>query len=169
MPYRNRFFVALPFKQFLSTLHLRIPSIANLEPCAVFSLHDVRPGFVLRNNALQIQVADTLKQCHPRAVNILGILQRTVGRSPCQQPPKFLFSVYLWKRRFSRASKIASYSSRVSHARLDAANWEKYRYIMRDSIGRNDGIAVKNLCIRDKVKVFTTVPQNQALEVAPGE
>jgi len=36
-------------------------------------------------------------------------------------------------------------------------------------LGRNDGIAVKNLCIRDKVKVFTTVPQNQALEVAPGE
>ena len=29
---------------------------------------------------------------------------------------------------------MASYSGRVSHARLDAANPEKYRYIMRDSI-----------------------------------
>jgi len=35
---------------------------------------------------------------------------------------------------FLQGIKIASYSSRVSHARLDAANSEKYRYIMRDSI-----------------------------------
>jgi uncharacterized membrane protein YphA (DoxX/SURF4 family) len=34
-----------------------------------------------------------------------------------------------------QAIKIASYSSRVSHAGLDAADTEKYRYIMRDSIG----------------------------------
>jgi predicted house-cleaning noncanonical NTP pyrophosphatase (MazG superfamily) len=39
------------------------------------------------------------------------------------------------KATFLQGIKIASYSGRVSHARLDAANPEKYRYIMRDSIG----------------------------------
>jgi hypothetical protein len=39
------------------------------------------------------------------------------------------------KATFLQGIKIASYSGRVSHARLDAANPEKYLYIMRDSIG----------------------------------
>jgi hypothetical protein len=38
------------------------------------------------------------------------------------------------KATFLQGIKIASYSGRVSHARLDAANPEKYLYIMRDSI-----------------------------------
>src|SRR5260370_25377492 len=38
------------------------------------------------------------------------------------------------KATFLQGIKIASYSGRVFHARLDAANPEKYLYIMRDSI-----------------------------------
>src|SRR6202521_314031 len=42
--------------------------------------------------------------------------------------------------------KIASYSGRVSHDRLDAANPEKYRYIMRDSIEWNRSWSWLTLC-----------------------
>ena len=35
--------------------------IVNLEPSAVFSIHHIRAEFVFRNNALQIQLANTLK------------------------------------------------------------------------------------------------------------
>src|SRR5438552_7798662 len=34
MPARNRLFVTLPVKQFLSALHLGVPPIQNLEPSA---------------------------------------------------------------------------------------------------------------------------------------
>jgi CRP-like cAMP-binding protein len=50
---------------------------------------------------------------------------------------------------FLQGIKIASYSSRVSHARLDAANSEKYRYIMRDSI----------------VSILSVLPDGKSVEV----
>ena len=76
MPSRDRFAVALAFKQFFTPVFLRIFPIQNLEPSAVLSLCDVGLRFVLGNDALQIQFANSLKQCSPAAVNVLGIFQR---------------------------------------------------------------------------------------------
>jgi hypothetical protein len=44
--------------------------------------------------------------------------------------------LYGLKAAFLQGIKIARYSSRVSHIRLDAAYPKKIRYIMRDSIGQ---------------------------------
>src|SRR5947208_3762612 len=93
MPTCNRFAVPLTFKQFLSAVLLRIFSIQNLEPSAVLSLRDVGCRFLLGNDALQVQFADSLKQGSPAAVNVFGIFQQRIRR-PCQPPPKFLFAVY---------------------------------------------------------------------------
>src|SRR5438552_4451900 len=92
MPTCNRFVMPLAFKSFLTPVLLRIFPIQNLEPSAVLSLCDVRCRFLLGNNALQVQFADSLKQSHPAAINIFGIFQRSAG--PCQQPPKFLLAVH---------------------------------------------------------------------------
>src|SRR5438477_8671351 len=91
VPTRDRFAVPLTFEQFFSAVLLGIFPIQNLEPSAVLSLCDVRCRFLLGNNALQVQFADSLKQSHPAAIDVLGIFQRSAG--PCQQPPKFLFAV----------------------------------------------------------------------------
>jgi len=50
----------------LSAVLLRIFPIQNLEPSAVFSLCDVRPEFVLGNNALQILFAHLFRRAHSR-------------------------------------------------------------------------------------------------------
>src|SRR5213083_1519527 len=91
MPSRNRFLMPLPFKQFLSAVFLRIFPIQNLEPRTSLSLGDVGCRFLLGNDALQIQFANTLKQRRPTAIDVLGIFQRSAG--PCQQPPKLLLAV----------------------------------------------------------------------------
>jgi len=61
MPTCNRFLMSLPLKQFLSPVLLRIFAIENLEPSAVLSLCDVGAELLLRNDALQVQFADSLK------------------------------------------------------------------------------------------------------------
>ena len=61
MPTCNRLTVPLTLKQFLSAVLLRISAIQNLEPSAVLSLRDVGCGFLLGNDTLQIQFADSLK------------------------------------------------------------------------------------------------------------
>ena len=61
VPARNWFAVPLPLKQFLTPVLLRIFPIENLEPRAVLALCDIRPKFVLGNDALQVQFADSLK------------------------------------------------------------------------------------------------------------
>src|SRR2546429_3686689 len=91
MPTCNRFLMSLPLEQFFSAVLLGIFPIQNLEPSAVLSLRDVGCRFLLGNDALQIQFADSLKQRHPAAINVLGIFQRSAG--PCQQPPKLLFAI----------------------------------------------------------------------------
>src|SRR5437899_5037757 len=93
VPTRDRFAVPLTFEQFFSAVLLGIFPIQNLEPSAVLSLCDVRCRFLLGNNALQVQFADSLKQGSPAAINVLGIFQRRSHRRPCQQPPKLLFAV----------------------------------------------------------------------------
>jgi hypothetical protein len=65
MPSRNRLAVALTFKQFSSAIFLRISPIQNFEPCAVFSFRDVRPKFVFRNDAFQIQFAGAKSRGKP--------------------------------------------------------------------------------------------------------
>src|SRR5947208_13719725 len=67
MPTCNRFAVPLTFKQFLSAVLLRIFSIQNLEPSAVLSLRHVGCRFLLGNDALQIQFANTFKQGSARS------------------------------------------------------------------------------------------------------
>src|SRR5439155_7447791 len=66
-------------------------SDSNLEPRTSLSLSDVGCRFLLGNDALQIQFANTLKQRRPTAIDVLGIFQRSAG--PCQQPPKLLLAV----------------------------------------------------------------------------
>ena len=61
MPSRDRFLMPLTLEQFFSAVLLRIFPIQNLEPSAVLSLRDVRAELVLRNDALQIQFANSLK------------------------------------------------------------------------------------------------------------
>jgi len=51
----------VPLKQFLTPVLLRIFPIQNLEPRTLLSLCDVRSEFLLGNDALQIQFADSLK------------------------------------------------------------------------------------------------------------
>ena len=92
VPTRDRFAVPLTFEQFFSAVLLGIFPIQNLEPSAVLSLCDVRCRFLLGNNALQVQFADSLKESHPAAINVLGIFQQRIRR-PCQQPPKLLFAI----------------------------------------------------------------------------
>ncbi len=82
----------LTFKQFFSAVLLRIFPIQNLEPRTLLSFCDVRSRFLLGNDALQVQFADSLKQGSPAAVNVFGIFQQRI-RCPCQQPPKFLLAV----------------------------------------------------------------------------
>ena len=53
--------MSLPLEQFLSAVLLQIFPIENLEPSAVLSLRDLRPEFLLGNDALQVQFADSLK------------------------------------------------------------------------------------------------------------
>src|SRR5947199_4321821 len=84
MPTCNRLVMPLTLKQFFPTLHLRIFPIQNLEPRTLLSLRDVRSRFLLRNDAFQIQFADSLKQGSPAAINVLGIFQRRSHRRPCQ-------------------------------------------------------------------------------------
>ncbi len=61
VPTCDRLTVPLPLKQFLSAVLLRIFPIQNLEPSAVLSLRDVGCRFLLGNDALQVQFADSLK------------------------------------------------------------------------------------------------------------
>src|SRR5437660_12278985 len=61
----------LTLKQILTPVFLRIFPIQNLEPSAVLPLRDVGCGFLLGNDALQVQFANTFKQRHPTAVNVI--------------------------------------------------------------------------------------------------
>src|SRR5437879_12423515 len=88
MPTCNRFLMSLPLEQFFSAVLLGIFPIQNLEPSAVRSLCDVRCRFLLGNNARQVQCADSLKQSHPAAIDVLGIVQTSAG--PCHPPRKDL-------------------------------------------------------------------------------
>ena len=65
MPTGDRLAVPLTFKQFFSAILLRISPIQNLVPRTAFALRDVGCGFLLGNDALQVQFADSLKQRHP--------------------------------------------------------------------------------------------------------
>ena len=93
MPAWDRFAVSLPLEQFLPAILLRIFPIQNLEPRTLLSLRDVRSRFLLGNDALQVQFANSLKQRSSRTLNVLHIFQRRSHRRPCQQPPKLLFAV----------------------------------------------------------------------------
>ena len=89
MPTCNRFLMTLTLEQFFSAVLLRIFPIQNLEPSAVLSLRDVGCRFLLGNDALQVQFADSLKQGSPAAFDVLSIFQQRIRRA-CQQPPKLL-------------------------------------------------------------------------------
>ena len=86
--------MAFAFKQLLSALHLRVLPIDDLEPSAALPVCDVRAGFVLGYDTLQIQFTNTLKQGSPGSLYVLRISQRKRGRGLCEQPPKLLFAVY---------------------------------------------------------------------------
>jgi len=73
MPSGYRLPVPLTFKQFLPPLLLRIFPIQNLYPYCALTVCDVRPRFVLRYNAFQIQFADPLEQRPTVAVNMIHI------------------------------------------------------------------------------------------------
>src|SRR5438128_2289310 len=68
--------------------------IDDLEPSAALPVCDVRAGFVLGYDTLQIQFTNTLKQGSPGSLYVLRISQRKRGRGLCEQPPKLLFAVY---------------------------------------------------------------------------
>jgi hypothetical protein len=63
--------MSFALEQFLSTLHLRVATILDLEPGR--ALRRVRSEAVLGNDALKIHLAHTLKQCRAMLLNMIGV------------------------------------------------------------------------------------------------
>jgi len=57
MPSRHRLLVPLTVEQLLTTHHLRVLPVADLEPCAVFAGGEVGAGLLLGYDALQVQLS----------------------------------------------------------------------------------------------------------------
>jgi hypothetical protein len=70
VPARNWLLVPLPLKEFLSSNHLRIASIPNVEPRSLLGI--VRRSPVFRDNALQIQLASLVEEGNSRFFYVLG-------------------------------------------------------------------------------------------------
>ena len=61
MPAGNWFVVPLAREQLLTSRHLGVSAIANLEPCAGLAVGDIRCRFQLGDDAFEIQLAYSLK------------------------------------------------------------------------------------------------------------
>src|SRR6266446_1047483 len=62
MPARDRLSMTFTLKQFLPSGHLRVISVLNLEPRRALAFDDVVPKAMLRNDAFQLQFANTLEE-----------------------------------------------------------------------------------------------------------
>ena len=49
--------------------------------------------FFLRNNALEIRLADSLKQCDSQAIDMIHVADSSLGRQAIQQPIQFMFPI----------------------------------------------------------------------------
>ena len=49
--------------------------------------------FVLRNNALEIRLADALKQCDSQAIDMIQVADSSLGRQAIQQPIQLMLPI----------------------------------------------------------------------------
>ena len=79
-------------EQFLPSCHLRVIPILDLEPRRSLVFRDVVPKAVLRNDALQIHLADPLEQRRPVLLDVFDV-PHSGFRDLGHQTPQFVFPV----------------------------------------------------------------------------
>lgn len=84
----------LTLKQLLTSCHVGILAIEDLEPCAALAVGYVRPGLELGHYALQIKLADTLEKGRPKPINVVNVSKPGIDTYVSQQSSQFLLAIY---------------------------------------------------------------------------
>jgi len=81
--------MSVPLEQLLASDHLRIVTIADLEPRALLGI--IKRVLMLSDNALQVQFASFLKQGNSRLINVICKNHRR--QTVADYPSQFVFPV----------------------------------------------------------------------------
>jgi len=93
MPAGYGFFVPITLEQFFSADSLRIIQVQNLPPSAFLAFDDIRPALEFRNDPLQIEFANSLKQSFAMLLDVIHVQKRFMFRDVTQQTPQLRLPV----------------------------------------------------------------------------